>query len=209
MMKKGVAVSGLLLGSLLSTHALAQTEGAEYYNDRYCMTCHGADGMGSEGIRGPRLAGMEPWYLKRQLENFRAGLRGTHELDVPGTEMRPMAVPLTDESIADLLGWIGSWEYKPAEITLTNGDAAAGQPLYGTCATCHGAEAQGNEALGAPALAGQNDWYLFAQLKNFKAGYRGTHADDTYGAQMVPMAAALADDTAILNVVSYINTLGR
>ena len=209
MMKKGVAVSGLLLGSLLSTHALAQTEGAEYYNDRYCMTCHGADGMGSEGIRGPRLAGMEPWYIKRQLENFRAGVRGTHEMDVPGTEMRPMAVPLTDASITDLLEWIGGWEYKPTEITLTNGDAAAGQPLYGTCAACHGAEAQGNEALGAPALAGQNDWYLFAQLKNFKAGYRGTHADDTYGAQMVPMAATLADDTAILNVVSYINTLGR
>lgn len=208
MINKGVAVSSLVLGSLLATHALAQSEGEEYYNDRYCMTCHGADGMGSEGINAPRLAGMEPWYIKRQLENFRAGIRGTHAEDVPGTEMRPMAVPLTDASIADLLEWIGGWEFKPAEITLA-GDAAAGQPLYGTCATCHGADAQGNEALGAPALAGQNDWYLVAQLTNFKAGYRGTHAGDTYGAQMVPMAAALADDTAILNVVSYINTLGR
>jgi len=208
MMKKGVAVSSLVLACLLSTHALAQSEGAEYYNDQYCMTCHGADGMGSEGISAPRLAGMEPWYLKRQLENFRSGVRGSHAMDLQGREMQPMAVPLTDASIADLLEWIGAWEYKPAEITLA-GDAVAGQPLYGTCATCHGAQAQGNEALGAPALAGQNDWYLVTQLQNFKAGYRGTHAGDSYGAQMVPMAAALADDAAILNVVSYINTLGR
>jgi cytochrome c553 len=152
MKNSAVTVSSLVLGSLLAAPALAQSEGAEYYNDRYCMTCHGADGMGSEGI--------------------------------------------------------GGWEYKPAEITL-QADAAAGAPLYAACASCHGSAAEGNEALGAPALAGQNDWYLFTQLKNFKAGYRGTHAGDTYGAQMAPMAAALPDDTAILNVVSYINTLGR
>jgi cytochrome c553 len=203
-----VTVSCLVLGSLLSATALAQSEGAEYYNDRYCMTCHGADGMGSEGISAPRLAGMEPWYLKRQLENFRAGVRGTHPMDLQGREMQPMAVPLTDASIAELLEWIGGWEYKPAEITL-QADAAAGAPLYAACVSCHGSNAEGNEALGVPALAGQNDWYLVTQLKNFKAGYRGTHAGDTYGAQMAPMAAALSDDNAILNVVSYINTLGR
>lgn len=203
-----LTLSSLVLGSLLSVSALAQSEGAEYYNDRYCMTCHGADGMGSEGISAPRLAGMEPWYLKRQLENFRAGVRGTHPMDLQGREMQPMAVPLTDASIAELLEWIGGWEYKPAEITL-QADATAGAPLYAACASCHGSKAEGSEALGAPALAGQNDWYLFTQLKNFKAGYRGTHAGDTYGAQMAPMAAALPDATAILNVVSYINTLGR
>ncbi len=208
MKNAALTLASLVLGSLLAAPVLAQSEGAEYYNDRYCMTCHGADGMGSEGISAPRLAGMEPWYLKRQLENFRAGVRGTHPMDLQGREMQPMAAPLTDASIAELLEWIGGWEYKPAEITL-QADAAAGAPLYAACASCHGSNAEGNEALGAPALAGQNDWYLFTQLKNFKAGYRGTHAGDTYGAQMAPMAAALPDDTAILNVVSYINTLGR
>lgn len=208
MIKKIMAVSGIVLGTLLSAQALAQSEGDAYYNDQYCMTCHGADGMGSEGISAPRLAGMEPWYLKRQLENFRSGARGTHEMDLQGREMRPMAMLLTDASIADLLTWIGAWEHKPAEITLA-GDAAAGRPLYGTCASCHGDAAQGNEALGAPALAGQNDWYLITQLKSFKAGHRGSGANDTYGSQMIPMAGMLADDAAIVNVVSYINTLGR
>ena len=48
----------------------------EPYDDRYCTTCHGTDGRGNEGIEAPRLAGMEDWYLRRQLENFRAGIRG-------------------------------------------------------------------------------------------------------------------------------------
>ena len=211
MKSRNLAVCGVMLGALVSVNGVAQSEAQEddqYYNDRYCMTCHGADGMGSEGINAPRLAGMEEWYLKRQLENFRAGIRGTHEMDLQGREMRPMAMPLTDASISDLLQWVWGWEYKPTQVTLA-GDADAGRSLYTACAACHGDAAQGNEALGAPALAGQNDWYLVTQIKNFKAGYRGSHADDKFGAQMAPMAGALADQTAIENVVSYINTLGR
>ena len=120
--------------------------------------------------------------------------------------MQPMAVKLTDDSIADIVQWVGSWEYVPAEVTV-DGDVAAGRQLYNTCAACHGRDGAGNEALGAPALVGQNDWYLITQLKNFMAGYRGHHPDDTYGAQMRPMAAALQDEQGVLNVVSYINSL--
>lgn len=192
---------------ILSTATFAEDD-KEYYNDRYCGTCHGADGRGNEGVQAPRLAGMETWYLKRQLQNFRSGIRGTHPEDFQGTEMQPMAVSLTDESIADLLEWIDGWEYVPTAITLS-GDIETGRTLYASCVTCHGANGEGNQSLGAPALAGQNDWYLVTQLKNFKAGYRGTHQQDTYGAQMMSMASLLQDDTEITNVVSYINTLAR
>ena len=41
------------------------------------------------------------------------------------------------------------------------------------CAACHGANGQGNQALGAPPLAGQDAAYLARQLNNFKAGRRG------------------------------------
>ncbi|MBL6744892.1 MAG: c-type cytochrome [Pseudomonadales bacterium] len=177
----------------------------EPFNDRYCTTCHGTDGKGNEGIQAPRLAGMEGWYLRRQLENFRAGIRGTHPMDREGIAMQPMA-NLSDESMADIVEWVGGWPYVPAEVTIT-GDAAAGRSLYGVCATCHGDQAQGNVAMGAPALAGQNDWYLVTQLKNFVAGYRGKHTGDAYGQQMAAMVGGLGNETAILNVVSYINTL--
>lgn len=192
---------------VISTPAALAAE-REPYNDRYCTTCHGADGRGNFGVQAPRLAGMEPWYLRRQLENFRADIRGAHPQDIEGMAMRPMATKLTDESIDDVIEWVGSWEYVPAEPTLT-GDVDAGRRLYQTCATCHGAEAEGNATFNAPALAGQNDWYLVTQLKNFMAGYRGTHPQDSYGAQMRTMAATLGNEKGVTDVVSYINTLGR
>ncbi len=200
-----VFVSTLLISA--STWSVAAEEGREPYNDRYCTTCHGTDGQGNEGVQAPRLAGMENWYLKRQLENFRAGIRGTHPQDREGIAMQPMA-NLTDESIDDIIDWVGSWTYKPAEITV-QGDVDAGARLYTACAACHGADASGNEAMGAPALVGQNDWYLVTQLKNYLAGYRGHHADDTFGQQMRVMVQPLANETGILNVVSYINSLAE
>lgn len=87
------------------------------------------------------------------------------------------------------------------------GDAAAGQTLYATCAACHGQQGEGNPALNAPKLAGQSAWYLKRQLKAYQQGLRGTHENDVYGQQMAAMAATLADDTAIDNVVAHINTL--
>jgi cytochrome c oxidase subunit 2 len=50
---------------------------------------------------------MSDWYLERQLENFRQGIRGTHRQDFHGAQMRSMARALKDEaSINDLLDYI-------------------------------------------------------------------------------------------------------
>ena len=87
------------------------------------------------------------------------------------------------------------------------GDPAAGQALFAVCAGCHGVQGEGNQALNAPKLSGQRDWYLKRQLIHYKQGARGTHEKDTYGKVMAPMAATLPDATAIDNVVAYIGTL--
>ena len=194
------------IGLLLSGLGIAAESEREPYDDRYCTTCHGADGRGNEGVQAPRLAGMEQWYLQRQLSNFRAGLRGVHPQDIEGIAMRDMATQLSDDSIADIVEWVAAWKFVAAEATI-EGNANAGRQLYTSCATCHGNDGEGNAALGAPALAGQNDWYLVTQLENFKAGYRGNLPDDSYGQQMRPMAQTLVDEQGILDVVSYINTL--
>jgi cytochrome c553 len=208
-MKKIVTATTLILSAVCSMASLA-AEGdvgvAAAMDDRYCTTCHGVEGIGNIAIEAPRLAGMEAWYLKRQLENFRAGIRGTHGEDVQGIAMRPMAAKLSDESIADIVDWVGDWEYVPAEATV-EGNVRQGRTAFQACTACHGANAQGNEALGAPALAGQNDWYLLTQLRNFRAGFRGSHQEDTFGSQMVTMSKTLTDDQAVIDVVSYINTL--
>ncbi len=89
------------------------------------------------------------------------------------------------------------------------GDAAKGKALYATCGACHGANAEGMEALNAPKLAGQEAWYLTRQLQNFKAGIRGANPKDVYGMQMAPMAQTLPNDQAIEDVVAYIVTLAK
>jgi len=94
-----------------------------------------------------------------------------------------------------------------AQAGRQDGDPEKGKAYYETCVPCHGANGEGNVELGAPRLADQHDWYLERQLENFKAGIRGTNPDDTYGAQMRPMASTLPDEQAIKDVVAYIGSL--
>ncbi|HWZ73125.1 MAG TPA: c-type cytochrome [Casimicrobiaceae bacterium] len=103
--------------------------------------------------------------------------------------------------------WLSSYPTYAQSKAQVPGDAAAGKPLFAVCAACHGLQAEGNPALNAPKLSGQGDWYLKRQLKNFKDGARGTNDKDVFGKTMAPMAATLADDAAINNVVAYIRTL--
>jgi cytochrome c553 len=173
----------------------------------YCLLCHGANANGNYGIRAPKLSGMEPWYLARQLENFAAGVRGAPGADAAGHEMRPVAWRLKQEdTLAAAVKFIGSLQSARPAATVS-GDVAHGKKLYETCAACHGARGEGNAALQSPALAARSDWYLATQLANYKAGLRGADERDTYGAQMRAIAATLPDDQAIADVVAYINTL--
>ena len=62
-------------------------------------------------------------------------------------------------------------------------------------------------ALGAPALAGVNDWYLKSSYQGYLDGSRGQHPDDFYGAQMARLAPALARSDEIDDVIAFIATL--
>jgi cytochrome c553 len=173
----------------------------------YCLLCHGANANGNYGIRAPKISGMEPWYLTRQLEQFAAGVRGMPADDASGHEMRPVGERLKDEgSLQAAVAFIGTLESSKPASTVT-GDIAHGKKLYATCASCHGAKAEGNAQLQAPALAARSDWYLVTQLRSYKLGLRGADPRDTYGAPMRAIAATLEDDQAINDVVAYINTL--
>ncbi len=172
----------------------------------YCTVCHGVQLMGNSVIKAPRLSQMEGWYVERQLQAFKNGWRGTHEADKAGIEMQPMAAALSADQIAGATSFVTETRSDVPPDTL-RGDTSRGENHYATCAACHGAEGQGNEALGGPALTGVNDWYLVTQLQNYKNGSRGAHPDDSYGNQMRAAAQILADDQAINDVVSYITTL--
>ncbi|MDX1569765.1 MAG: c-type cytochrome [Xanthomonadales bacterium] len=108
-----------------------------------------------------------------------------------------------------IIGVIGTVLLMAGAAAHAEGDPAKGKVLYTTCQACHGAKAEGNEQLNAPALTGLQDWYIIRQLKNFKEGIRGSNPEDIYGAQMRPMAMTLPDDQAIEDVTAYILTLGE
>ena len=172
-----------------------------------CASCHGADGAGNKALNAPRISGQKAWYIARQLANFKSGIRGSHEKDIYGQQMRPMSMTLAnDQMVADVSAYVSTLKSSASPPTI-KGDAAAGKAAYAICATCHGANGEGNKALNAPAIAGQNDWYIVRQLYNFKNGIRGADPKDSYGQQMRPMAMTLADDAAINNVAAYISTL--
>ena len=198
---KRLAMLAILALSLVAGRALA---GNPF---DHCLLCHGANGNGNFGIRAPKISGVEPWYLARQLENFAAGVRGTPAADDGGHEMQPVGLRLKqDDALADAVKFIGTLQSRRPPATVT-GNVASGKKLYGACAACHGAAGEGNATLQSPALAARSDWYLVAQLANYKAGLRGANEGDTYGAQMRTVAAALPDEKAINDVVAYINTL--
>jgi len=172
-----------------------------------CASCHGQNGEGMQVPNAPKLAGQSEWYLRRQLENYKSGLRGTHEDDMYGRTMAPMASTLaTDEAISNVIAHIRSMPDTPAPATI-DGDVSNGERLYRVCSYCHGADGMGVQALNAPRAAGMNDWYLVTQLQNFRDGVRGSHPNDFYGMQMGFMGRTVQDDQAINDLVAYINTL--
>lgn len=87
--------------------------------------------------------------------------------------------------------------------------AADGAKLYTTCAACHGNKGEGNPALKAPAIAGQDAAYLERQLRNFRSARRGQHKSDLLGAQMRPLATAIGDDATVARVSAYIASLPK
>ncbi len=130
-----------------------------------CFICHGADGESSNPAF-PRLAGQNAAYVARQLADYKSGKRKS-------TTMQPMVEALSAEDFQALgvffttrtthihevqdpeLAQVGRFIYQ------------RGNPWSGvaSCATCHGANAHGTEAL--PRLAGQHAQYTENQLKSF------------------------------------------
>ena len=198
----------LLFGSsvaMAQQYSLVETS-AQPLSNKICATCHGAEGKGNPVVGGPKLAGLEPWYLQQQLQSFRAGYRGMEDSYIPGQEMQASVARLSDDEIETLIAYIAKWT-PTQSVDTVSGDTRRGSELYSSCAACHGINADGNVVLNAPGLADKDDWYLLRQLKLFKSGYRGSHPDDQRGSQMRAAVSVLETDQDMTDVLAYINTL--
>ena len=195
-----------------------------------CAFCHGPGGQGSERLDAPALAGMEAWYVERQIHNFRDRVRGMHPEDLTGLQMSIVSGMTRNDATtralaeyiaamepgAELETLIGEpvttgrpyiWHSEYADFSSPEpGDPERGAQAYITCGVCHGPNGEGNEALASPRLTDLQDWYQARQLQYFRDGIRGRGAGDIFGAQMSAMSQTLTDQT-IADLIAYIDTL--
>ena len=200
-------LAACLMACLVSFGARAAT-GQQVYAT--CAACHGVRAEGNPGLGAPALAGQQAAYLQRQLLHFRSGLRGSHKDDTYGAQMRAASqVALRDEktiaAVATYIAALPKTDVKPTGKF----DARNGNNLYqGKCGACHGGQAEGNEALSAPRLAGLDAAYLKRQHRNFSKGLRGAQPQDRYGKQMALMATTLASERDLDDVIGHIHAAG-
>jgi len=158
-----------------------------------CLVCHGETARSSS--QAPALDGQSASYLAKQLQQFKLGQRGAETADTNGQLMAAVAKPLSDEDIQALAAHFSALDAaksatQPADPALVD----KGRRIFvGSCATCHGGKAEGNEALRAPAIAALSPDYLQLQLRHFQSGLRGQHKTDKPGRQMAMMARTLTD----------------
>lgn len=173
-----------------------------------CAACHGLAGEGNRGLGAPALTQLSAEYITRQMNHFVSGARGAHSDDNAGKRMALSVANLAEADIAGLAVLITTQLVPAQPLSTMDGNADRGKDYYtNICSACHGGNAHGNDALGAPALAGMNDWYLKSSYESYLEGHRGAHPDDFYGAQMARLAPVLANSDDINDVIAHIATL--
>jgi len=190
--------------AILGAGCAAAQNGAEF---DYCLVCHGSEAGGNASIGAPNLSLLSPAYLENQLRAFQLGYRGRSPKDHVAQSMTAAARALeSEDAVKAAAAYIGKLPPQPAVPTV-DGDASRGAELYRPCATCHGAGGEGSEALGAPRLAGQNDWYLLKQLQDYHSGVRGAQPGDRQGTIMRSASTLVGDEAVARDLVAYIGSL--
>ena len=203
-------LSQKLAALLLAISALSVSSLADDAYQTHCASCHGASGAGNPSLGAPNLTLFSNAYLERQLRGFQEGWRDTTD---PYTQTMSAAVGALDAGVvAEALLAIDQLPdlRKISVAKPAAGNADRGADLYTAyCSACHGTNAGGNDALGAPTLLGLDARYLARQYRHFSEGRRGFHADDRYGKQMPRLSRSLKDPSLIDDVSAYVAQLSQ
>ncbi|MBM6583597.1 MULTISPECIES: c-type cytochrome [Microvirga] len=195
-------VTALSAADLIAGRAIAINRGGF----GACVACHGWHGEGdAEGIV-PRLAGQNPVYMFKQLQNYASGERYN-------PVMSPVAAVLTEEQRANVSAYFARLtetervrrpaHLRPGLLDQGREIARLGLPekAVPACDSCH-APGLENKPPEAPLLAGLNVTYSSYQMHLFKSGHR----DNDPLERMRSFASRLTDDE-ITAVTTYYSTL--
>ena len=106
-----------------------------------CAQCHASDARGTKGF--PNLTDAD-WLYGGSPEQIRTSITQGRQGNMP-----PMAAVVgSPEDVKNLAHHVLSLSGSPHDSLR----AALGKGKFGACAACHGADAKGNQALGAPNL---------------------------------------------------------
>jgi cytochrome c oxidase cbb3-type subunit 3 len=156
-----------------------------------CAVCHSSDAKGNYGF--PNLTdndwlfGDSPEIIESSIAN---GRRATPE--TMGVTMPAWEAVIGSTGIDQVAAYVMSLSGETADKTL----AEKGQVIFSTnCAGCHGADAKGNQAMGAPNLSDEIWLYggtpdqIRHSIRVGRAGVMPAHKD-TLGSDRVHLVAA-------------------
>jgi cytochrome c553 len=125
----------------------------------HCASCHLHDGSGRPDGSIPRLTGQRRSVLENKLYRLRAGI-----LRMP--VMDPFARTLAPQDITEIAAYLSEMP-TPTVVPskATKQERAQGASRYAEhCASCHGANGEGQDGLFASRLCGQYAGYLNRRL---------------------------------------------
>ena len=154
-----------------------------------CQMCHGSHLQGNIVTGAPALNNLSTHYIEAQLNAFKQGFRAKSAKDQAGLDMRVVAMQLSQQEIAAALALVKKLRVTNASFRQSNVPAS-----WQTCVACHGADGEGNDSLNAPAIMGQQPWYLFKQLHDYQEGQRGMEPADQAGQLMRQTSLLLSAD---------------
>jgi cytochrome c553 len=187
-----------------STNTTANSKQNLQAKIEYCEMCHGLSGQGYHGYYPiPRLAGQQTEYFENQLRAFIERRRQNRY-------MYNVALALSPAMRTALAKHFGNLNPKPLG-SAPRQLVAMGKKIYEdgvpetnvpACMACHGAEANGQEAI--PRLAGQLPDYILSKLANWNKE-RGQGTADI-SAVMLPTSHNLTK-SQIAAVAAYVSYL--
>jgi cytochrome c553 len=192
-----------LLLALMATLLKPFAVHAEDAPNTLCTGCHNEDGN-STVPDFPKLAGLDPVYISKQISDFKKYKR-VSEI------MGPMAAQIPDADVPKLAAYFSKQKRTVGTVGVVTDSklAAQGQQIYDdgivssavpACSGCHGEKGEGTELF--PRLAGQHTVYVMTQLNNFKNIVRNNDAK-----KVMRAIASRMNDQEMKAAAEYITSL--
>ena len=163
----------------MDIEALARDPAARQTGERlfltYCSQCHGSDAGGARGFPNLRdgdwLYGGTPETIVQSITKGRMGV------------MPALGAALGPEGVRDVAAYVRSL----SGLAHDNLRSQLGKPLFAqNCAACHGADARGNQAMGAPNLTDQVWLYGSSESAIAEGIIKGRNIDAIAGTNAMP-----------------------